>query len=78
MHTFAETDRVLWLVQQRQRELINEATQQRIAHGWPMTGPAEPRASLVSATIARSRGLAAAARALIRPEPCTDPEPDCA
>ncbi len=80
MQVFAGTDRGLWLVQQRQSELMHEAAQDRLARFVPeperQTRPARAfRFGDLFAAIAfgQSQQLTTV-RHIVAPEPC----PDCA
>jgi hypothetical protein len=71
-------DQRLWLANQRRRELIHEAEQNRLA-GTQTDGPVERRATWSLGSIVRvlSRPLDGIRRAVSgRDIPCTDPAPE--
>ena len=77
---FAGSDRGLWLVQQRQSELIHDAAQQRLVRYVPervrqTRGTDLGRTMDLFGAIAFSQGRRlAAVRQIVAPDPC----PDCA
>ncbi len=77
LHTFTGPDRGLWLVKERQKELMYEAAQDRLFRSVPLperqTRAGGVRFGDIFASIALGQGRRlAAVRQVVAPEPCTD------